>query len=400
MKIWQFTEQAYFPAWDPAHESLRNSLPNKFLDPQVAAGLYSRYTDEWQLCDELGINIMVNEHHQTATCMTASAHVPLAILSRITKKARLLSLGHQIGNRLDPVRVAEEIAMIDCYSQGRYEMGFVRGGPFEIWPSNAQPVGQTRRFGEAYRLIMKALTTHDGPFNWEGEFFHYRMVNIWPRPLQQPHPPAWFVSIGPGPGAWIAEQRGKLGTFLTGRDSKILFDVYRKRWREMGWGQAPADQLGYLAIVAVADREEEAKRRAHQIAGYIRTGAQLSMHFFNPPGYVPAQANAQAMRMSTRKDYVPAYATVVMSDGSRVHQGRATIDQLIDAHVAFVGTPDQVYEQIKAYNEYVGGCGNLLIMAQGGDLNHADTVDSLTLFSREVMPRLQALPLDTMAAAA
>jgi len=69
----------------------------------------------------------------------------------------------------------------------------------------------------------------------------------------------------------------------------------------------------------------------------------------------------------------------------------ATIDDLIDAHVVFAGTADQVFEQVRAYNRHVGGIGNLLMMGQGGDLSHADTVDSLQRFSRDVLPRLQDL---------
>src|SRR5579885_806098 len=392
MRVWQFSEQPYYPAWDERHESLRNSLPNRELDPAVAARLYSRYTDEWGLCDELGINIMVNEHHSTATCLTSCCHLTLAVLAHATKNVRLLSLGTPLANRRDPVRVAEEIAMVDCYSQGRYEVGFVRGGPFEVWPANSQPVGQVRRFDEAYRLVMKALTTHDRTFSWEGEFFHERLVNIWPRPVQQPHPPLWFVSIGPGPGAWIAEQKGTVGTFLTGRDSKLLFDTYRRRCVALGWGMPSVDKLAYMGIVAVAETEAKAKERAHAIAGYIRTAPQLAPRYLSPPGYVPTRIAAQAMRMSTDPDYVPAYVSVVLGDGSRVHQRTATIDQLIDAHVVFAGTPDQVVRQIGAYHRYVGGFGNLLMMGHGGALSHKDTVDNFRLFAREVLPRLQELP--------
>ena len=391
MRVWQFTEQPYYPAWDEKHESLRNILPNRELDPKIAAMLYERYSEEWELCDELGINIMVNEHHSAATCLTASCHVTLGLLARTTKKIRLLSLGIPLANRTDPVRVAEEIAMVDCYSKGRYEVGFVRGGPFEVWPANSQPVGQTRRFDEAYRLVMKALTTHDGPFSWQGEYFHERLVNIWPRPYQQPHPPIWFVSIGAGPGAWIAEQGGTVGTFLTGRDSKLLFDTYRRRSLALGRGMPSPDKLAYMGLVAVAETEDAALARAHQIAGYIRTAPQLAPRFLSPPGYVPTRVAAHAMRMSVDKNYVPLYASVVLSDGSRVHQKKATIEQLIDAHVIFAGTPDQVFRQIAAYNRYVGGFGNLLMMGHGGALSHADTVANLRLFGREVLPRLSEL---------
>src|SRR5258708_2542166 len=330
MKAWQFTEQPYYPAWDDTHESLRNSLPNRHLDPKCAADLYERYMDEWELCDELGINISINEHHATATCITPICHIPMAMLARNTKKVRLMSIGSPIPNRPDPVRLAEEIAMIDCYSRERHEMGFVRAGPFEVWPANAQPVGQARCFYEAYRLILKTLSTHDGPFSWEGEFFHYRAINIWPRPYQQPYPPIWFVAITAGPGAWIGEQRVKLGTFLTGRESKTLFDNYRRTWLERGWGMPPIDNFGYMGIVGVGATEEEGKRRAHQICGYIRTGAQIARQFFNPPGYLPPQAVAAGFRHRPPQDSRPAYPPRGLSDSSSGIPNTASIEQLID----------------------------------------------------------------------
>jgi hypothetical protein len=66
-----------------------------------------------------------------------------------------------------------------------------------------------------------------------------------------------------------------------------------------------------------------------------------------------------------------------------------SVQDLIDGGVLFCGTPDQVYEQLVAFCEYCGGMGNLLMMGQAGYLNHADTVDSLTLFATEVLPRLK-----------
>jgi alkanesulfonate monooxygenase SsuD/methylene tetrahydromethanopterin reductase-like flavin-dependent oxidoreductase (luciferase family) len=392
MKVWQFTEQPYYPAWEATKEQLKNTLPNKHLDPYVAADLLNRYLDEWELCDELGINILINEHHSTATCMSSSCTLPLAALARATKKVRLMSLGIPIANRADPVRVAEEVAIIDCYSRGRFEMGFVRGIDYDVFPANSPPVTQTRRFAEAFRLILKALTSHEAPFSWQGEFYNYRSVNIWPRSVQQPHPPVWMVALGPAAGGWIAEQKSKVGTFLTGRTSKQLYDVYRRKWLELGWGMPSPDQFGYMAIVAVADKEEVAKERAYKIAGYLRTQTRLDVQFQNPPGYIPSKFYAKKLRMES-KGSAPIY-TVPKSDGSPLNLHGASIDDLIDAHVAFAGTPDQVFEQIKAYNTHVGGCGNLLMMGQGGDLSHEDTVSSLKMFSKEVLPRLAELRVD------
>ena len=107
MRVYQFTEQPHFPAWKEHSGSLRVNLPNSRCDPKVAADLFHRYYDEWALCDELGFDIMLNEHHQTATCMSSTVIVGLSVLARITMRARLLVLGYPIGHRLDPLRVAE-----------------------------------------------------------------------------------------------------------------------------------------------------------------------------------------------------------------------------------------------------------------------------------------------------
>src|ERR1700745_395594 len=96
--------------------------------------------------------------------------------------------------RTAPLRVAEELATIDVISRGRLEMGFIKGVPYEFPCSNQNPVTVMDKFWEAHDFILKAMTSHDEPFSWEGEFFHYRQVNVWPRPVQQPHPPVWTTT--------------------------------------------------------------------------------------------------------------------------------------------------------------------------------------------------------------
>ena len=196
MRAWFFTEDAYPYLPDAeSYESIRVNLPNKHFDPATGADLYNMYLDMWCAADEMGLNIMNNEHHQTATCMVPAAPIMLGILARETKNARLLILGNPISNRSQPVRVAEEMALIDVISRGRLECGFVRAVPYETAPANVFPYRGTEKLWEAHDLITKAWTHHDGPFNFEGRWFHARQVNIWPRPYQQPHPPVW-VTMG------------------------------------------------------------------------------------------------------------------------------------------------------------------------------------------------------------
>src|SRR5438034_1055243 len=113
---------------------------------------------------------------------------------------------------------------------GGVAMGVDNGVPFELPPPNPSPADLMKRFWEAHDLILKAMTSHDGPFNWEGRHFHYRQVNVWPRPYQQPHPPVW-MAIGSPDSAMAAAERGYvIGTLNTGYTrTPAIYGAYRRR---------------------------------------------------------------------------------------------------------------------------------------------------------------------------
>ena len=388
MKVWHFSEMAYHPAWPELRDSYRVVIPSRLFDPKVGADLYHRYLDEWALCDELGINIMTNEHHATATCADSVCTIPMAILARETKKVQLLALGMPIGNRNDPIRVAEEYSMLDVISRGRIEMGFVKGVPFEISPANTNPADLIGRFWEAHDLILKAMTSHDGPFNWEGTHFHYRSVNVWPRPWQQPHPPVWMPVGSPDSAMEAAERGMTIGVLNTGWvRTPPIFEAYRKKAAEVGRPMAPY-RLAYMALIGVGNTREEGERRADQILDYSRTSGIVAPQFMNPPGYASAAQSAQALRMGAGGFRA---GRIQSRDGRAIDPRRMTVADAIDAGLCFAGTPDDVFGQLRAFYDHVGGFGHLLMMGQGGLLSHEDTVANLTLFSEEVLPRLGEL---------
>ena len=273
------------------------TLPNKYYDPEKGAALWDRYLDEWCIADDEGVEVMLNEHHQTATCVDPAAPLVLAALARVTKKARLLILGNPIANRRQPVRVAEEMAMADVLSRGRVEVGFVRGVPWEVAAANSNPVRMNERHWEALDLIIKAWTAHDGPVSHEGRFFHHRMINIWPRPYQQPHPPIWVSTTSPSGAARVGSRGFVQATFLTGYDgTRAVFDAYRKGWREAGRGSTvPLDRLAYAALVYTAPSEAEARNGAEKLMWYV-TANKIVPHFTYPPGYVPVRTAVDVMR--------------------------------------------------------------------------------------------------------
>lgn len=379
MRAWHFSETAYpyLPPED-SYESIRVTLPNRNYDPKVGAALYDRYLDEWCIAEDEGLDIMLNEHHQTATCVDPAAPLMLAVLARLTTKSRLLILGNPVANRRQPVRIAEEMAMIDILSKGRLEVGFVRGVPYEVSPANSNPVRMNERMYEAIDLIARAWTSHDGPVSWEGRFFHHRNINIWPRPWQQPHPPIWISTTSPG-GARQVGQRGWVqATFLTGYEgTRAIYDAYRKGWREAGLaGDAPMNRLAYAALVYCGETEAKARAGAEKLLWYI-TANKVPAQFQYPPGYMPPAAMAAVMRGTAL-------------DQHAAHRGNATVDKAIDAGIMIAGTPDQCYRQIKKLYDYVGGFGHLLNMGQAGFLEHDDAVHGIRMFAREVYPRLKA----------
>jgi len=377
MKTWFFTEDAYpnLPD-DETYESVRVNLPNKHFDPVLGAELYNMYLDIWGAADEMGLEIMLNEHHQTATCVLPAAPIALGVLARETQKARLLILGNPIVNRKQPIRVAEEMAYIDVLSRGRLDCGFVRGVPYEIAPANAYPYRGSEKLWEAHDLIMKAWTHHDGPFNFEGRWFHARQVNIWPRPYQQPHPPVWVTMGSAGSAAQVAQRKHIGAVFLAGYPGiRRLFDGYREGFLQAHGEEAPLDRLAYAAIVCVGDSEKEAENGTEKLLWYIRSN-KVAPQFNNPPGYHPPAVAANIIRgprpgEPDRRD--PRLET---------QKARGNV---------FSGTPDQVFQQIKNFWEYSGGFGHLLMMGQAGFMTYEETLKSMKLFTEEVYPRLKEL---------
>jgi len=377
MKVWHFTEMPY-PYLPPLEQvsSMWVDMPNSVFDPKIGADLYARYLDEYVIADELGFNHMVNEHHQTATCLNAAVPLTAAILARQTKRGRICVLGNPIANRGDPIRIAEEMAMVDVISRGRLESGFVRGVPYEIYAANNNPTQTVERLWEGVDLVVKAWTTHDGPFRYEGRITHRRAVNIWPRPYQSPHPPIWITGSSDFDAIRKVASRGYVfATFLQPYDKvREMFDAYRSAYRDCGLPGGGG--MAFMPLVYTGDSEADAESGARELSWYINV--KVAPQYRNPPGYVPVALNVKALQGT--------YA------GRTAAIRAQTLAYQKEQGVIMYGTPDQVVAQIKRFYERVGGFDHLLVMQQAGFLDHQRTVRSMTLFAREVLPRIADLP--------
>jgi alkanesulfonate monooxygenase SsuD/methylene tetrahydromethanopterin reductase-like flavin-dependent oxidoreductase (luciferase family) len=396
VRVWQFSEMPYTPAWSLDTESLRVTLPNSNYDPKLGAEIYRRQFENYLLADDLGFDLMSNEHHSTATCLQASTSVILSSLARSTTNARLLSLGNPIANRPDPVRVAEEMAMIDNMSGGRLEVGLIRGTPAELSSVNANPARMVDRFWEAHDLILKAWTSHDGPFNWEGEFFQHRQVNIWPPPFQRPTPPVWVTVGSASTARRVADEGHVIATLLGGYSSRSTFDAYRARTLELGRPYPKSDRFGYLALVSVGATDEAGLERARLMQPHLDVSLLMPQQFLNPPGYAPVEANVAALKRGANGS-LSTHQQVGTGEGKDVMTGKklpslASVKRSMDQGLLFAGSPDTVLQQITDFSRAMGGIGHLLMLGHAGYMSFDDVADNIKLFGNEVLPALRELP--------
>jgi len=389
MQAWYLNENPY-PFVPPdvldAAESVRGSLPNRYCDPKIAADLFQEALDEYLLCDDIGINVVSNEHHAGINCLLGASPLILGILARQTRNVRILSLGTLITVRTDPVRVAEEYATADVISRGRLEIGFVKSGGSEMASGNANPIGIVDRFWEAIDLILKTLSHRDGPFSWEGKYFTHRHVNIWPGPWQQPHPPLWAATGDPTTSAELG-RRGIVNVivFRTAEETTRAWAAYRKARAEAGLPEPGPDRFGHTAFVYTGDTDEEGVRVGSKLLWFLNTALRSAPQYGKfLPGAVPA-ALAPALYTTKPRPGVPAAA--------RPAAGLIgiTAEQAMAKGLMFAGNPESVYRQIREYRERVGPFEHLVLASRSGFMTHAEATKGLRLFGKEVLPRLREL---------
>ena len=374
MRAYHFSEMPY-PDFPPEAEAQYGSprviMPNSLYDSKIGADLYNRYLDDYIYADDLGLDIMLNEHHQTATCTNTCVPLTAAILARQTKQAKLCILGNPLPHRDNPLRVAEEVAMVDCISGGRVISGFVRGVGTEVHPANTNPTLTRERFEEAHDLIVKAWTTAE-PFNWEGKYWHYRYANVWPQPYQKPHPPIWITGTSPGNVPWVADREYVFAAFLMAYDDvSRLYDIYRRRCQELGFAEPGNDRFAYLALVHVAETDEQAWEQGKELMWYV--GRRRHPALNNPPGF-----NSVATNMMVLAGVTKPYGD--------------DFESLMSKGIVIAGNPDTVRNQMMEWHKR--GVGHMLMMAQAGKMPQNQTQRSLELFAKEVYPALKELGAD------
>jgi len=359
------------------------SISNELYDPKVGAQLYNRYLDEKIYAEEMGFDaLMLNEHHSTPFCMQGVTNVGASILARQTSKAKIVILGNVLPIWEDPLFLAEQLAMIDMISNGRLVSGFVRGGGRESWSHNAPPHYNRERFEEAHDFIIKTWT-QPGPFRWEGKHYHYRYVNPWCRPLQQPHPQIWIPStVSEETIKWTAEHRYPLVLLATKLEpTKQGFQLYHDTAAELGYVSG-TQNVAYLWKVHVDETDEKAEEVARKYLSGVSNPfisgneGQVNQAIQNLPGHTSRSA---------RKTAATAFGPL-----GRFGTNRRPFEEQAEDYTIIAGTPKTVIPKIRHVMEYLRP-GSIFFWDGDGAMSHDDQMRSLRLMGEEVIPALKEI---------
>lgn len=363
----------YLPEdFEERYASASVTLPNALFDPERGPQLYNDYLDQLEYAERLGFDaVCVNEHHQSAYGLMPSPNLVAAMLARRTERIKIAVLGNAIAIRDHPLRVAEEIAMLDNVSRGRIISGFVRGIGFEYYVQSIDPNRSRDRFREAHDLIVKAWTTRD-VFEWKSPNYHFRYVNVWPRPHQEPHPPVWV----PGTGSretmrWVAEHRySYLSVYAPARVVKSWFDGFRAAAADVGY-EPDLEQIGLLLPIFVGETDRQAHEQARRHVEWLYHRAlRITNELYFPPGYLSA-GSLRGMLSAGVKPFA-----------------QTSFEELLEQRYVLVGSPSTVAEQLDALRNELG-FGNLCALLQIGDMTHEQTLRNMELFAHEVMPQFR-----------
>lgn len=355
--------------FEETYDSASLTLPSGLFDPEKGVELYNSYLDQLEYADRLGFDsICVNEHHQSAYGLMPSPNLVLASLARRTQNIRLGVLGNAIALRDHPLRIAEEIAMLDNFTGGRIISGFVRGIGFEYYAQSIAPTSSSARFREAHDLIVKAWTSTE-PFEWYGDHYEFRYVNSWPRPVQKPHPEIWI----PGTGSketmkWVAEHRYRyLSVYAPTKVIKGWFDNFRAAAAECGYTPTP-EEVGLLIPIFVGSTDERAHEQARpHLEWLFHKGLKITRQIYFPPGYL-SEASWRGMITHGAKQFA-----------------ELSYEDLVDLGYVIVGSAATVREKLKEMEAYLG-FGNLCALLQFGDMPHELALKNMENFASEVMP--------------
>jgi alkanesulfonate monooxygenase SsuD/methylene tetrahydromethanopterin reductase-like flavin-dependent oxidoreductase (luciferase family) len=386
VKFHWFAEATYdsLPETYPQkHPSGSIDIPASLVDSQRVGEHYRMFIRLMQQADRLGWDgLAVNEHHQTTFAMTPSPNLLAASLASTTEHAALLIIGNSLALYNPPIRVAEEMAYLDCLSGGRVIAGFVFGTPMDTaFAYGIPPVELRERFHEARQLITRAWTEPE-PFTFNGTYTKLRYVNVLPRPVQ-PCPPIWVPGTGSVETWDLVLDEGYCYGYLSFFGLANARPIVRGFWdrvEERGLEPNP-HRMAFTQLICVADTDAEAERRYGDAVRYFFTRQRAPLHYANPPGYTSLASQREVLRRARG---------VSTEDRLRATRGELSFWEYDDLGFIVAGTPERVRQRLRDLAIELR-VGQLITCMHLGDLPEETAAMNNELFGTQVAPYLRDL---------
>ena len=367
-------EDRYHSVWvDPPWSEL--------ADPERVGQYYNWTLDELIYADKMGMDgICVNEHHQNAYGFMPNPNLMGSVLARSTKNAALVQMGATLPTTHPPVRIAEEYAMLDCISGGRLVAGMPLGTSADAnFCYGIPPIVQRERYREAHDLIVDAWT-RDEMFAFNGKYTQLRYVNVWPKPIQKPHPPIW-VPGGGSSSTWdFVCEKNYCYCYLSYYGNLFATKIMERFWERVDYNGLDANpyRAGFLQLVAVSETDAQAEKDYEKHIQYFFNKCMATApEFLAAPGY---------------QDYKSLVNRIKQLGGGRADQmgqwKEWKFKDFVDNQYVISGGPESVVDQLKDAVKRLR-VGNLMVLLQIGSMPHELTLKNIEIFAKEVLPHIR-----------
>ena len=349
-------------------------------DSHKVGEYYNSTLDEMIYAAKSGLHgLCTNQHHQTVYGFMANPSLMASVLAKQTEglNVAIIQLGSTLPSTTPPTRIAEEYAMLDCISGGRLVAGFPTGLPTDATISNGViPIDQRERYREALELVTKAWSAKD-IFAWNGKHYQLGMVNLWPRPIQQPHPPIWIPGSGISATAEYVVDRDYCFCQLSyygAKNAEQASDRYWELVAKKGRDDNPY-RFSFLQLIGVAETDAEAEDLYAEHAEYFFHKLLHTPQYYQVvPGCLEYDALVQAL-----------------SGGRSALDLRALkAKDFFNRGFVIVGSPKTVREQLMDAAKRLR-IGHLLSLLHFGSMPTELCKRNIDLFAREVLPHIADL---------
>ena len=362
MKASYFETARYIVPAERAARTAEWPVPPELSEPEGSADAYEAMLERDRCVEECGFDwVSFSEHHYSPRILTPNPILSATYIAAKLNRINIAVLG-PIVPQVNPVRIAEEFAMLDNVSAGRLRVGLLRGTTNELLTYHLKPEEARERTTEGMELILKAWTEPQ-PFGWQGRHYQFRTVSVWPRPLQKPFPPTYALGTSRESCEFAAKHHLGLGASFAPYDMVCKATAYyREQCAEYGWEPEP-EQIVYRANIVLEKTDEEADATLER----QRSGGA--------PFPVRRAVGAALMQLDQRN---------VAGIPRDPNVGGALLTQ-------FHGSPDTVVEQFKRASNEVG-CGIIdlgfnVAAARGRE----QLMHSIEMFADEVLPRVRGV---------